>query len=72
MLQALVAAAASVAKRDQDTLTDLPLDEFIDAVRVIGVALMERNAEYLTGPVSDAVDRVTRLLQEASGEESEP
>lgn len=67
-LDALVGAAASVAKRPADDLYDLPLDEFIDAVRVIAVAALERNADYIAGPVTEAIQRIGEIAQAVSAD----
>lgn len=68
----VVHAAAAVAKIDADRLYDLPLDQAIDAVRQIAVAALERNADYLAGPVTAAIQRVAELAQAVNAGQAQP
>ncbi len=59
----LITAASAVTGVNPTVFRDLPLDQFIDAVRTIAVALLDRNVAYIAGPVTAALQRVSEVAQ---------
>lgn len=64
-ISALAEAVIAITRAPDNVVYALPLDEFVNAVADVLVAAIDVNTEFLAGPVTDALDRLSATLTAA-------
>jgi hypothetical protein len=59
-------AMAELTDESIDRWMTLPLDQFLDGVQRVTTSALATNAEYLAGPVTQAIGRLAGMLQAAA------